>query len=64
MTFAMDSSGFSTTAYIRWFNVKYGWEMGAHDWYKLHLMCGVLANTVAGVEISGHDGPIPRCLGH
>jgi len=37
--FAVDSSGFSTTSYVRWFDVKYGNNEDWHDWVKMHLMC-------------------------
>lgn len=55
-SFAVDSSGFSTTTYTRWFNEKYGREMEAHDWFKVHLMCGTTTNIVVSVEITGRDG--------
>lgn len=54
-TFAVDSSGFSTSTYTRWFNAKYGHEQEAHDWRKLHLMCGVTTNIVTSVEITGRE---------
>jgi hypothetical protein len=39
--FAVDSSGFSTSRYVRWYNARYGNEQDNHDWMKVHLMCGV-----------------------
>jgi transposase len=51
--FAVDSSGFSTGQFLRWFDAKYGKEMKEHDWIKVHLMCGVKTNIVTSVEISG-----------
>jgi transposase len=54
--FAVDSSGFTTTGYVRWFDVKYGNEEDWHDWLKVHLMCGVTTNIVTSVEITGKDG--------
>ena len=56
--FAVDASGFSTSKYASWYSAKYGKEMEAHDWIKVHLMCGVKTNIVTSVEISGahvHD---------
>lgn len=54
--FAVDSSGFSNSRFVRWFNVKYGRELDYSDWVKLHLMTGVKTNIVTSVEISGrHD---------
>jgi transposase len=54
-TFAVDSSGFSTATYTRWYSVKYGREMEAHDWRKLHLVCGTTTNIVTSVEVTGRD---------
>ena len=39
--FAVDSSGFSTSRFVRWFDHKYGVPRREHDWVKVHLMCGV-----------------------
>jgi transposase len=56
--FAVDSSGFSTSRYVRWFNRKYGREVDNREWVKLHLMCGVNTKIVTAVDVSGwtaHD---------
>lgn len=50
--FAVDSSGFSTCNYTRWFDVKYGGNEDWRNWIKLHLMCGVKTNIVTSVEVS------------
>jgi transposase len=50
--FAVDSSGFSTSTYVRWFDVKYGKNEDWHDWVKMHLMCGVKTHVVTSVEVS------------
>lgn len=58
--FAVDSSGFSTTRFVRWFDVKYGQDENWHDWIKLHLMCGTSTHIVTSVEVSRayqHDSP-------
>ena len=58
--FAVDSSGFSTTSYVRWFDVKYGNNEDWHDWLKMHLICGTRTHIVASVEMSGataNDSP-------
>jgi len=49
--FAVDSSGFSTSRFVRWFDHKYGVARQEHDWVKVHLMCGVRTNVVTSVEI-------------
>jgi len=51
--FAVDSSGFTTSRFTRWFDHKYGQVREQHDWVKCHLMCGVKTNIVTAVEI--HD---------
>ena len=51
--FAVDSSGFSTCRYVRWFNKKYGREVDNREWVKVHLMCGVNTKVVTAVDISG-----------
>lgn len=56
--FAVDSSGFSTCRFVRWFNKKYGREIDNREWVKVHLMCGVQTHIVTSVEVSGwaaHD---------
>jgi len=49
--FAVDSSGFMTSRFARWFDAKWGKEQVKHDWVKVHLMCGVKTNIVTAVEI-------------
>jgi hypothetical protein len=39
-TFAPDSSGFSTSKFVRWYDEKYGCTRSGKDWVKVHLMCG------------------------
>lgn len=51
--FAVDSSGFTTSRFIRWFDHKYGAERLHHDWVKVHLICGVKTHIVTAVEIQG-----------
>jgi transposase len=51
--FAVDSSGFSTCRFIRWFNKKYGREIDNREWVKVHLMCGVDTKIVTSVDVSG-----------
>jgi len=52
--FAVDSSGFTTCRYTRWFNAKYtkAGDADMHDWLKLHLMCGVKTHIVTSCEVS------------
>jgi transposase len=63
--FAADSSGFTTSTYGRWFNVKYGREMTYTRWLKAHIICGTRTNIVTGVEVTEsnvHDSPMLPAL--
>jgi len=51
--FAVDSSGFATSRFTRWFDIKYGAIKTKQDWVKCHLMCGVKTNVVTAIEIHG-----------
>jgi transposase len=53
--FAVDSSGFSTTTYARWFDHKYGKERTHQNWVKTHLMCGVNTHVVTSVEATPYE---------
>lgn len=63
-SFAVDSSGFSTCQYARWFDAKYGKEMAKHEWIKVHLMCGTETHVVTSVEVTGaYVGDSPQFPG-
>lgn len=53
--FAVDSSGFSTTTYARWFDHKWGKERSRQTWVKTHLMCGVKTHIVTSVEATPYE---------
>jgi transposase len=58
--FAVDSSGFSTGQFGRWFSAKYGGECDFRKWIKLHCMVGVRTNVVTSIEVStgfANDSP-------
>ena len=62
--FAVDSSGFSTCNYVRWFDEKYGKERSEHVWLKCHAMVGVKTNVVTSVEITdAHGNDCPQFAG-
>jgi len=50
--FAVDSTGFSTCRFDRWYDTKYGKEKSQKKWLKAHIMCGTTTNTVASIEIT------------
>lgn len=58
--FAVDSSGFSTSRFARYYNYKYGKESSYRIWIKAHVSSGVKTNIIASVEITDgevHDSP-------
>ena len=60
--FAADSTGFTTSRFIRWFDHRYGPRHGHHEWVKVHLMCGVTTNIVTAVEIKDRDASDTKLL--
>jgi transposase len=60
--FALDSSGFTTSRFHRWFDHKYGEVRQEHDWVKVHLMCGVKTNVVTAIEIAGRNAADTKML--
>lgn len=63
--FAVDSTGFSTSRFVRWFDEKYGVTRSGHDWVKVHIMTGVKTNVVTAIEIrkrTANDAPLYRPL--
>ena len=58
--FAIDSSGFGTTTYDRWFDHKHGKQKSKARYVKAHLTCGVKTNVVTAVDVSdagANDSP-------
>lgn len=54
-TFAVDSTGFSTTVYDRWFDYKYGRDMKRAKYLKAHYAIGTSTNIVTSVEVTDQD---------
>jgi transposase len=54
-SFAIDSSGFSSGRFSRWFDEKWGKERKKADWVKVHLATGVKTNVVTAVRILDKD---------
>lgn len=52
--FAVDSSGFSTSNFGRWLDVRFGDPKVTtrRGWRKVHLMCGVTTNIVTSAQVS------------
>lgn len=53
--FAPDSTGFSTSRFVRWYDEKYGITRSGHDWVKAHAMCGTKTHVITAVEIHNRD---------
>jgi transposase len=60
--FAFDSTGFTSSRFIRWFDHRYGPRQGHHEWVKVHLACGVRTNIVTAVEIKDRDASDTKLL--
>ncbi len=54
-TFAPDSTGFSTSRFVRWFDEKWGRERSGKHWVKAHAMCGTKTHVVTALEIHDRD---------
>ena len=53
--FAIDSSGFSSSRYEKWYDHKYGITRNKCVWVKTHIACGVKTNVVTAVRILDKD---------
>ena len=59
--FAVDSTGFTTSRFVRWFDVKYGRFTAEQQWVKAHICTGVKTNIVTAIEVKEmytHDGAL------
>jgi transposase len=53
--FAVDSTGFTTCRFVRWFDVKYNRFTHEQQWVKAHICTGVKTNVVTAIEIHGRN---------
>jgi transposase len=59
--FIIDSSGFSTSRFVRWFDHKYGIVKQEYDWVKVSVCTGRTTNVITAVEIDErYAGDCPR----
>jgi transposase len=49
--FAVDSSGFTSSRFVRWFDHKYGVVKSEYDWVKVSICTGKTTNVVTAVEV-------------
>jgi hypothetical protein len=57
--YAIDSSGFSTVTYDRWFDAKHGTLHAKHPWVKLHVMCGTVTHAITSARVTS-EGDSPQ----
>jgi transposase len=66
--FAVDSTGFGTTNFQRWFSFKHGREISSRQWVKCHVITGVKTNVIPSVKITtqfDNDCPqLPELVEH
>ncbi|MFH1650430.1 MAG: transposase [Candidatus Woesearchaeota archaeon] len=64
--FAVDSSGWSTTRYGRWFDVRTGSDSKKRQYIKAHVSVGATTNVIASIRITPynvHDtNPFPELV--
>lgn len=60
--YAIDSSGFSTVTYDRWFDQKHGKLLAKHPWIKLHIMCGTVTHAITSARVTS-EGDCPQLPG-
>jgi Transposase DDE domain/SWIM zinc finger len=54
--FAIDATGFTSPAYVRWYDFKHGEDRRAKQWVKLHAATGVLTNVVTAATVTPGEG--------
>lgn len=58
--FTLDSTGFGTGQFQRWYSFKHGREISAERWVKCHFIAGVKTNTITAAEVTSefeNDAP-------
>jgi len=54
-SFAVDSTGFATDKFVRWYDHKYGITRKQALWVKAHISCGTKTNIITAVRILDTD---------
>jgi transposase len=57
--YAIDSTGFSTVTYDRWFDQKHGKLNARHQWVKLHAMVGTATHAITSARVTS-EGDCPQ----
>jgi transposase len=53
--FAVDSTGFAYSRFVRWYDIKYNRFSSEQQWIKAHICTGTKTNIVTAIEIHGRD---------
>ena len=53
--FAVDSTGFGGSRFVKWFDEKYGTPRAEISWVKAHVCCGTRTNVIAAAEVLHKD---------
>ena len=62
--FAIDSTGFGTSNFQRWFSFKHGKDINSRRWIKCHFMTGVKTNIISSVKVTSEfDNDSPELKG-
>jgi transposase len=54
--FAVDSSGFATCTYARWYDHKWGKDRKQQQWIKAHICVGVSTHIISDVIVTDSSG--------
>ncbi len=63
--FAIDSTGFGTSNFQRWYSFKHGKEINSRRWVKCHFITGTKTNIIPSVKITSefdNDSPELKAL--
>jgi transposase len=55
-SFAVDSTGFGTCVYNRWYDEKYGRPMKKATWLKAHAIVGTTTGVITSVKVTSSEG--------
>jgi transposase len=56
-SFAVDSTGFSTNTYVRYFDYAHGEDRSVQRWVKGHVMVGTMTHIIVSVNVTTNEGP-------
>ncbi|MEK6927334.1 MAG: transposase [Nanoarchaeota archaeon] len=59
--FAIDSTGFGTSNFQRWYSFKHGKAISSRKWVKCHFITGTITNGITSVKITSEfDNDCPQ----